>query len=187
MKSHVQGILDKLNHTSFTNILMYYDYHCIWSRDSKLLSIQDADIKYQDVTQFFPFQVLPTWPGTMPLEIFKSVCEDGTYLSQRTKDSWTHYCIQGPLSDKDHQSYEKCQDGEAGMGSSGYNLWCISFLPGFAASIWGEDRGIYVRREIGREFILVKDNSSNHSFCSDHNFSFRKVFSCSLAYLRLQT
>lgn len=150
----MQGILDKLNHTSFTSILMDHDYHCIWSRDSKLLSIQDADIRYQDVTPFFPFQVLPAWPGTMPLEIFKSVCEVGTYLSQRTKDSWTHYCIQGPLSDKDHQGYEKCQDGEAAMGSSGYKIFGVSLcylglLPAFEVRT---EESMYVERLEGSLF-----------------------------------
>ena len=35
-------------------------------------------------------------------------------------------------------------------------------------------------------FILQKSNSSNLLFCSDHTFfSFRKHFSCSIAYSRL--
>lgn len=42
-------------------------------------------IKYQEDNQLFPFQVLPTWPGTVPLEIFKSVCEDGTCCPKREK------------------------------------------------------------------------------------------------------
>lgn len=80
-------LLGKLNHMSFTSILMYYDYYCIWCSNSKILSIRYADLKYHDVNQLLPFQLLPARPGTVPLEISKSVCEVGTYLSQRAKDS----------------------------------------------------------------------------------------------------